>query len=190
MAKKPKIVYLFDTKADLVKISQKSLMPNFKDSTDENFRSAMIRRKINDFAGCIQFLDKCIEQDPTFRQAYLEKFFIYIDLNQFDNAMLNFFKSSLIDIKLFGEKEPTIYKLIYDAFPSYDKTKREKIRDYLVHYEKILKTCQSYNEFAQKLVDLHLFHLTEDVSAYDDYSNFIYLTERKATAESFKPCPV
>jgi tetratricopeptide (TPR) repeat protein len=175
---KRKVRYLFDTQDSEIGIDDRTLHTPFEMSPRLNYKMALLRIKIGDYTGAFAYLNECLKQDYKFQRAYNLKAYIYIELNQYENAILNFFKSVFIDVEIHNIKPPRIYNLFYKKFIECEEQKRTKILEYLKYYERIAKKCYSSNEFAESLISMGKFEYGKCSRIKSDLL-FIMLVENK-----------
>lgn len=171
------VIYLFDTKRDIIKFNKNTLKLNFENNSEKNYKKALLRKKIFDFYGAILYSNKALDQNKYFTKAYNLKTIIYLELNQFDNSILNFFKSVIIDKNIYKKSNPTAF----DNSIEYLKVENQKIkkfRNYIHYYKNYIKRFENYNEFAQNLIQNKKFNLLNNNFEETDYNLFMNLEEK------------
>ncbi|PWW82627.1 hypothetical protein CR164_02420 [Prosthecochloris marina] len=89
-------------------------------SAEELNTSAMEKLENEDFDGALDDLNKAIEQDPEYAEAYLNRGYVYISTGELLKVLENFDKAILLD----SEYVEAYYNrgIIYSYFEEYDKS--------------------------------------------------------------------
>lgn len=172
------IIYLFDTKRDIIRFNRQTLSLVFANDPEGNYKKALLRKKISDFYGALLYLNKALEQNKYYTVAYNLKSIIYLDLNQFDNSVLNFLKSLIIDEKINKKKNPIYSNLSYEYLIKSENKKIKKFRNYINYYNNHFKRFKNYNEVAENLFQNKKFDLMNNNFEETDYNLFMSLKEK------------
>tara|TARA_R100001369_G_scaffold92638_1_gene138872 strand:+ start:1917 stop:2468 length:552 start_codon:yes stop_codon:yes gene_type:complete len=171
-------IYLFDNKKHLKKISNKTLFVKFSESHFENYNLAQTRKKIQDWQGALLFVNQAIRQNKFVEDYYILKMEIYLELNQFDYAVVNSFKAYLSAGRELDIEESKVMVVIKMYYINFNEDFREKFKSYLDHYSKLFNHSKNINEFALKLAKLDFFSLDSKVNNEEHkYGLFLELQE-------------
>lgn len=123
-----KIRNLFGNRNKIISIEEKGLEVIFKDTSEENYREAIFRKKINDFRGALLYCDKITVLNPNFQKADLLKMQICIELRSHESSAFNLLEAMKLDD---NTNQPLLGKVnntITNVFVKIPKEEREEFK--------------------------------------------------------------
>ena len=172
------IIYLFDNKKKSKKFINKTLFVKLEESHIENYNRAKIRKAIADWQGALLYINQAISQNKFVDDYHILKMEIFLELNQFDYAVVNCFKAYFAEGGEMNLDDSKVMSVLKMHFINFEKDVKEKLIDYVVHYLKIKKQVKNNDEFALKLAKLDFFHLDDTAkNEGHEYGLFLELKE-------------
>ncbi len=134
-----KIRNLFGNRNKIISIEEKGLAVIFKDTPEENYKEAILRKKINDFRGSLLYCNKIIELDSKFQKAYLLKMTIFILLRDYERASFNLLEAMKLDDYTIQPLSEKVNNAIINVFVKLPSEEREEFMEYIKYFKRIIK---------------------------------------------------